>query len=327
MFTGGPHRIQRAAVSHVWASDAKGDGSAHVMVTGGEVIITPREAVPEDGLDGAITTPNVRAVIAPQWGPALTDVQAAITREALLKMTFAGDVTLDLDALARTVYPERQFGIHGKHLTAAEMREAVLSQVRALAAMTIRADEPVGFINRGGKRVKLEWDPTPMFWVVRCQRDEQGFPWRVEVQASPSMRRRLQIGGQALPGIGTRRQFFPYRQAAGAWAYVMRDVIAEHLRFRTRNLRIGCRFQCSSTLTRRVWRRVWRCSRTVRQLFANCSPIVREPFANRSRTVCEPIANRSRTFAVRVRVRVRVRIPTGLIGSHRCTNKRRQTSY
>ena len=235
MFTGGPHRIQRAAVTHVWASDAKGDGSAHVIVTGGEVIITPREAVPEDGLDGAITTPDVRAVIA-QWGPALTDVQAAITREALLKMTVAGDVTLDLDALAATVYPERQYGAHGKHLTEAEMREAVLSQVRALAAMTIRADEPVEIIIQVGKPVKLEWEPSPMFWVVRCQRDENGSPYRVEVQASPSMRRRLLIGGQALPGIGTRRQFFPYRQAAGAWAYVMRDVIAEHLRFRTRNL-------------------------------------------------------------------------------------------
>ena len=235
MFTGGPHRIQRAAVSHVWASDAKGDGSAHVMVTGGEVIITPRDAVSEDGLDGAITTPDVRAVIA-QWGPTLADVQGAITREALLKRTFAGEVTLDLDALARTVYPERQLGIHGKHLTAAEMREAVLSQVRALAAMTIRADEPVEVLNRGVKCVKLEWEPSPMFWVVRCQRDENGSPWRVEVQASPSMQRRLQIGGQALPGIGTRRQFFPFRQAAGAWAYVMRDVIAEHVRWRTSTL-------------------------------------------------------------------------------------------
>ena len=84
----------------------------------------------------------------------------------------------------------RQFGAHGKHLTAAEMREAVLSQVRALAAMTIRADEPVEILNRGGKRVKLEWEPSPMFWVVRCQRDENDSPYRVEVQASPSMRRR-----------------------------------------------------------------------------------------------------------------------------------------
>ena len=224
------------------------------------MIITPREAVPEDGLDGAITTPDVRAVIA-QWGPALTDVQAAITREALLKMTFAGDVTLDLDALARTVYPERQYGAHGKHLTAAEMREAVLSQVRALAAMTIRSDEPVEVINRGGKRVKLEWDPSPMFWVVRCQRDEHGSPYRVEVQASPSMRRRVLLGGQALPGIGTRRQFFPYRQAAGAWAYVMRDMIGEHVRWRTRNLRMvdapdddprGAGPRARLTLTRRA---------------------------------------------------------------------------
>ena len=235
MFTGSLHRIQKAAVSNVWADGAKGDGSAHVIVTGGEVIITPRDAVPEDGLDGAITTLDVRAVIA-RWGPALTDVQAAITREALLKMTFAGDVTLDLDALAKSVYPERQFGAHGKHLTAAEMREAVLSQVRALAAMTIRADEPVEILNRGGKRVKLEWEPSPMFWVVRCQRDENDSPYRVEVQASPSMRRRLQMGGRALPGIGTRRQFFPFRQAAGAWAYVMRDMIAEHVRWRTPNL-------------------------------------------------------------------------------------------
>ena len=235
MFTGSLHRIQKAAVSNVWADGVKGDGSAHVMVTGGEVIITPREAVPEDGLDGAITTLDVRAVIV-RWGPALTDVQAAITREALLKMTSAGDVTLDLDALAKSVYPERQFGTHGKNMTAAEMREAVLSQVRALAAMTIRSDDPVEVLNRGGKRVKLEWEPSPMFWVVRCQRDEKGSPYRVEVQASSSMRRRLQIGGQALPGIGTRRQFFPFRHASGAWAYVMRDVIAEHVRWRTSNL-------------------------------------------------------------------------------------------